>query len=73
MATAKMSSFTIPLHLQSEALTMKHLLSRMADISSVLAYTLRPSTHDQPDPVLFMKCYGFAKIKVLIPALPINK
>lgn len=73
MATAKMSSFTIPLHLQSEALTMKHLLSRMADISLVLVYTLRLSTHDQPDPVLFMKCYGFAKIKVLIPALPINK
>lgn len=73
MATAKMSPFTIPLHLQSEALTMKHLLSRMADIPLVLAYTLTLSTHDQPDPVLFTKCYGFAKIKVLISALPINK
>lgn len=39
----------------------------------VLAYPLKRSTHDQPDPLLFMKCYGFAKIKVLISALPISK
>lgn len=65
MATAKMPSFTIPLYLlPSEALSRKQLLSRTA---------FKLPTQDQADPGLFMKCYGFAKIKSLISALPITK